>query len=171
MPLQIMQRQNEIFPVVAPTDAGQLFKSQYIFRLGGPRDVRSPFSSPPPPPPTSAPVPGWCFSVTKCKPASRFISLRADWICDGRRCGSCLKEANTKLQDMIMHASVIIELIEGQCHIHTHIHTPCAFSTTLEEMPTLTKGNRVPTLFNLSISRYHYSAALWRAFNYNFSLF
>lgn len=123
MPLQIMQRQNEIFLVVAPTDAGQLFKSQYIFRLGGPRDVRSPA----PPllhhPPTSAPVPGWCFSVTKCKPASRFISPRADWICDGRRRRSCLKEANTKLRDMIMHAGVIVELMEGQRRTHTHTYT------------------------------------------------
>lgn len=80
------------------------------------------FPSPPPPPPTSAPVPGWCFSVTKCKPASRFISLRADWICNGRRRRSCLKEANPKRQDMIMHAGVIVELMEGQRHTHTHEH-------------------------------------------------
>lgn len=37
--------------------------------------------------------------VTNYKPSSRFISLRADWICDARRRRrSCLKEANSKTQ-------------------------------------------------------------------------
>lgn len=55
----------------------------------------------PHPPPTSSYLGDVCvFSllpVTNCKPSSRFISLRADWICDARRRRrSCLKDANSK---------------------------------------------------------------------------
>lgn len=43
------------------------------------------------------PLPPPLLPVTNCEPSSRFISLRADWICDARRRRRlCLKEANSK---------------------------------------------------------------------------
>lgn len=99
MLLQIMQRQNEIFPKTAGS-AVQI--AIYLQASAGPRDVRSP--SPPPSHPPRATWPMYAvffflpIPVTNCKPPSRFISLRADWICDARRRCSCLKEANSKTQ-------------------------------------------------------------------------